>query len=136
MRLIAALAFLALFAGCVGQPRVIERYICADSWIAEDPAECEGRGPPCPSCDCWVSTTTTMAPLVRSEPRWRVARQNSNITCMHFGCPEGSAFLASKNSDLFHTCQCRYANRIREENLLCYATAEQAQADGKNSSGC
>jgi len=41
------------------------------------------------------------------------------------------AFVASKNSDLFHKPTCRSARRISPENIVHYATRDQAIAAGK-----
>ncbi|HEX42790.1 MAG TPA: hypothetical protein ENN81_12140 [Phycisphaerales bacterium] len=42
-----------------------------------------------------------------------------------------AAFVASKNSDLFHKPTCRSARRISPENVVHYATRDQAIAAGK-----
>jgi hypothetical protein len=43
----------------------------------------------------------------------------------------GYLFVASKNSKVFHRPNCRSANRISTENLVGYASREQALAAGK-----
>lgn len=45
-------------------------------------------------------------------------------------------YVASKNSDKYHTASCKYALKIKPENQVCYQTQEQAKLDGKEFSGC
>ena len=44
---------------------------------------------------------------------------------------KAAAFVASKNSDLFHKIECSSAKRITEKNALYFKTAEEADAAGK-----
>ena len=56
--------------------------------------------------------------------------------CLDIGCPEGSIYAGSINSDKFYPCDCRYAKNINEENLVCFASAEEAISDGRVESEC
>jgi hypothetical protein len=47
-----ALVALALLCGCLTQQAVIEKYVCADGWVAEEAGGCAGRSPQCPKCVC------------------------------------------------------------------------------------
>lgn len=47
-------------------------------------------------------------------------------------CP----FIASKNSNKYHVASCTWAKRIKPENLVCYKTAQEAEAAGKQKCSC
>ncbi len=54
----------------------------------------------------------------------------SNLTddaCISLGCPPGTLYVASKNSDKYHKCSCYNAKRIKPENLVCFSSKEQAE---------
>lgn len=47
------------------------------------------------------------------------------------------AFVGSKNSDKFYPPSCSYAKRIKPENVVCFANAQEALSQGRTqSSGC
>ena len=46
--------------------------------------------------------------------------------CVSLGCSEGTQFVGSKNSDIYHKCHCSYAKRILEENLVCFSSKQEA----------
>lgn len=47
------------------------------------------------------------------------------------------AFVGSKNSDKFHTPNCRFAKLIKPANLVCFKTAEEALGQGRvGDKGC
>ena len=50
--------------------------------------------------------------------------------CTELGCPAGTEFVGSINSDRYHYCWCRSAKRINPENLVCFSNKEEAQAEG------
>jgi len=47
--------------------------------------------------------------------------------CISLGCPPGTQYVASKNSDKYHACPCYNAKRIKPENLLCFSSKEEAE---------
>lgn len=70
------------------------------------------------------STTTPKAPT----------EANSQATTT---VPLNCAFVGSKNSDKFYPPSCSYAKRIKPENIVCFATAQEALAQGRTAStGC
>jgi methylphosphotriester-DNA--protein-cysteine methyltransferase len=47
------------------------------------------------------------------------------------------AFVGSKNSNKFYPPTCSYAKRIKPENVVCFATSQEALAQGRTAStGC
>lgn len=47
------------------------------------------------------------------------------------------AFVGSKNSNKFYPPSCSYAKRIKAENVVCFASAQEALARGRTlSTGC
>ena len=45
---------------------------------------------------------------------------------------EGCLFVSSKNSDKYHTLECKYAKKIKSDNLICY----KSEPEDKEFSGC
>ena len=45
-------------------------------------------------------------------------------------------FVGSKNSDKYHLPSCRYATKIKESNLVCFSSAEDAKAKGYQAAKC
>ena len=45
-------------------------------------------------------------------------------------------YVASKNSDKYHTPSCKYAKKINSENLVCFNSLSEAEESGKEFSGC
>jgi len=56
--------------------------------------------------------------------------------CIELGCEPGSIYVGSINSNKYYECSCHYAKRIKPENIICFATDEQAVADGRVKSEC
>jgi hypothetical protein len=66
-----------------------------------------------------ITTTSTSTTIIQeSEP------------CVELGCPSGTKFVGSKNSDKYHYCSCRYAKKIKKENLICFESKKEAQNEG------
>ncbi len=68
---------------------------------------------------------------------WNVHSCATNITvgntftgCQAFGCPEGTNIVASKTSNKYHLCDCAFADRIKQENMICIKTIADAEALG------
>ncbi|MDP3026843.1 MAG: hypothetical protein Q8N63_03980 [Nanoarchaeota archaeon] len=66
-------------------------------------------------------------------------------SCINLGCPKTSSsneqqsnyiYAGSKNSDKYYECSCGYAKNILPENLVCFASDEDAIADGKERAEC
>ena len=55
---------------------------------------------------------------------------SGSMTCLELGCPIGTDFIGSRNSDLFHECSSSHAKRINEENRICFKSASEAVAQG------
>lgn len=49
---------------------------------------------------------------------------------------EGQQFVASVNSELFHHVSCGSVSRIKDENRVWYASADEAKAAGRKASSC
>lgn len=59
-------------------------------------------------------------------------------SCISLGCPaeSQSIYAGSKNSDKYYECSCGYAKNILPENIICFASDEEAIADGKEKVEC
>src|SRR3989344_303129 len=49
---------------------------------------------------------------------------------------ENCLFVASTDSDKYHTPDCKFAKKIKAENLVCFRTLEEAEDGGREFSGC
>ena len=136
MRAHIALAAALFLSGCLGAPAVVERYVCADGWLAQNVDECNGRGnvcpaakcpaykcPDCPPCKAALNLTAATVPPKPDS--------GSDDSCVKLGCPAGSAYAASVGGGKYHDCGCTSARRIKRENIVCYRTKEEAEAAGK-----
>ena len=48
--------------------------------------------------------------------------------CQDLGCPEGTAYVGSINSDKYYVCDCHYSKRIKPENIICFSSDAEAQS--------
>lgn len=53
----------------------------------------------------------------------------NNESCVKLGCPAGTMFVGSKNSDIYHYCSCEWAEKIKPSNLICFESKEEAEAE-------
>ena len=56
--------------------------------------------------------------------------------CVELGCEQGSVYIGSKNSDKFYYCNCRWAETISPENIVCFETKQEALDDNRTESEC
>jgi len=61
---------------------------------------------------------------------------NSDDDCISLGCPQGTQYVASKNSEKYHRCSCSFAKRISQENIICFASKEEAEQNRQGCSSC
>lgn len=52
----------------------------------------------------------------------KLAEKIGNQACIDLGCPPGTLYTGSKNSDIYHECHCGFAKRITTENRVCFNT--------------
>ena len=64
------------------------------------------------------------------------SNSNSEESCVQLGCPEGTKYVGSINSDKYYTCDCRFAKQINEENIACFSSDEDAQSLDYTKSDC
>ena len=70
-------------------------------------------------------------------------KEQMKIDCINLGCNNNSnenqgdyIYAGSKNSDKYYECSCGYAKNILPQNLVCFASDEEAIADGRVSVEC
>jgi hypothetical protein len=86
--------------------------------------EAEERGyEPCGTCKPPGSTSTT------STVHGTTTIETID-SCVSLGCPSGTQFVGSKNSNKYHYCRCYYAKKIKPENLICFQSVEEAKSKG------
>lgn len=56
--------------------------------------------------------------------------------CSELGCPPGSIYVGSKNSDKYYFCNCHYAKLISPENIVCFKSEQEAIGEGRERSEC
>lgn len=49
---------------------------------------------------------------------------------------KGCMYVGSENSDKYHTPDCKFAKKIKPENLVCFNSIEEAEEGGRKFSGC
>jgi len=76
------------------------------------------------------TTTTTSSTSTTSTV------QPGDPECEELGCPYGTNFVGSKNSDKYHYCSCSYAKSINRTNLVCFNNTEEAEEKGYIQSSC
>jgi hypothetical protein len=59
-----------------------------------------------------------------------------NHACFEIGCDANDVFVGSINSDKYYECNCRYAKNINPENIICFKTEQEAEADNRTRSKC
>jgi len=52
------------------------------------------------------------------------------VTCEDLGCPEGSQFIASSESNVYHECSSPYAQAILPQNRICFYNSSEAEQAG------
>lgn len=71
-----------------------------------------------------VKTTSTQEGLTGVVLQ---TEDNSNTDCEDLGCPAGTQFVGSKNSNKYHYCDCRWVKMIKPDNLVCFKNVEEAK---------
>ena len=51
-------------------------------------------------------------------------------SCREFGCDDYAKYVGSAESNVYHGCECRYAETIKPENIVCFMSKEEAEAQG------
>lgn len=107
------------FAGCSQAARIRAENLIG--WDTAAEAEAAGRTP-CKVClpgkaEETPEPTETVVPVATPEPTEQAA-------------PGEYAYVGSRNSDKYHLPSCRHAKNIDEENLLGWASREEAEAAG------
>ncbi len=51
--------------------------------------------------------------------------ENTSV-CESLGCPKGTVYVGSVNSDKYYVCDCQYSKRIKPENIMCFSTDNEA----------
>lgn len=65
-----------------------------------------------------------MAPEAQNSPKEAApALINPNIT-------QNCAFVGSKNSNKYHLLTCQWAKRIKQENIICFSSEDEAKSKG------
>ena len=85
------------------------------------------------------------APLIiekaaeRPAPKVAGARagvESSNVSRAGNAVKKECVFVGSKNSNKYHLPGCRYAKRIKPENIVCFSSAEDAKNKGYVPASC
>lgn len=49
---------------------------------------------------------------------------------------EKCLLIGSKNSDKYHTLECHWSDKIKEDNRVCFESVKEAQQKGYQAAGC
>jgi hypothetical protein len=97
--------------------------------VIEKPAESPKNDPGDSIVAGQLSDTTAMPKVATVAGSAQVKNALSGQT--------NCAFVGSKNSNKFYPPTCSYAKRIKPENVVCFATSQEALAQGRTAStGC
>lgn len=71
-------------------------------------------------------------PLPSSAPESQPTQQPEAgiVSCEDLGCPEGSKYIASSESNVYHECSSGYAQTILPQNRICFYNASEAEQAG------
>ena len=157
--IIFLISVLILVPGCLETQReVVNVYVCADGSLASNADDCEISEEECPEpeiieitkyvCaggeivseadDCViastslpeaVSSTTVQETTTLEELGTTIAEETSSTVESASTIEDDCQFVGSVNSDKYHYPDCRYAKRINEENLVCFADEDEAQEE-------
>ena len=67
---------------------------------------------------------------------YKSQEDNTSDSCTELGCQAGAVYVGSINSDKYYECDCHYAKQINPENIVCFSSDENAEADGRVKSEC
>lgn len=110
-----------------------EETFCNEDWECTGYNGCSSEGEQTRTCtdknDCGTTeskpaTSRTCTPPVVEEPT------PTYDPCVAIGCPEGTQYVGSKESDKYHYCSCYHVNKILKENLLCFTSISDAKSQG------
>jgi hypothetical protein len=82
-----------------------------------------------------TTTTTSVTTTIKETTTKTITTTTTTIEpgdplCQDLGCPYGTKFVGSKNSDRYHFCDCQWAKRIKPENIVCFFSKKQAEDEG------
>ncbi|MFH0861590.1 MAG: hypothetical protein V1875_01035 [Candidatus Altiarchaeota archaeon] len=123
-------ALIILASGCLSQT-ITEKFVCSDGWVADSPDGCVGHTPPCPNCTCKAPACPKCESVAKIVYVNVSSLPSADASCASLGCPPGTEYVSSKSSGKYHACGCRFAEALSKKNLICYPSAEEAQAAGK-----
>lgn len=69
----------------------------------------------------YSSTANTSTPVIPSA---------GVVSCEDLGCPAGSQFIGSSQSNVYHECDSSYALAILPGNRICFYNSTEAEAQG------
>ena len=118
----------ALLCGCLTPSRPAEAGALAATAEQEPPGDPPPRCPPCQPEIRYVRITETRqdSPAIGNI---------SDDSCVSLGCPPGTKFVGSKSASKYHACDCKFAAKLSAKNRVCYKSAEEAEAAGKQPCG-
>jgi len=144
MRCALSLAAVVLLCGCLDGP-VREKYVCSDGWVTDSPKGCEGRDRVCPKtycpdCVCANASACQRCPDCvcggqATSEKTPDGSAKAGGSCESLGCPPGAQYVSSRSSGKYHACDCQYALKLSAKNRICYMSAQEAQAAGKEPCG-
>jgi len=117
----------------------ITNYVCSNSEIVDDVDECVIASTSLPeTSSTTVQETTTLEELdttiaegttstVETTTTSSTTTLTGDDSCAELGCPPGTGFVGSVNSEKYHYCDCRYVGSIKPENIICFADEDEAQ---------
>ena len=140
MKWILALTGLILLMGCLGEGPVATKYVCPDQRVVDVPGDC----PRTRECEEAKTVFRYVCPdgSVKDKPGGCGGKTTVVVTtpiaeaastgngCASLGCPDDTLYVGSLNSDKYHECTCKWAQKISEKNLACFKSKQDAEDKG------
>ena len=76
------------------------------------------------------SGTTDASTPTQTNTSKPVIPSTGVVSCEDLGCPAGSQFIGSSQSNVYHECDSSYALAILPGNRICFYNSTEAEAQG------
>jgi hypothetical protein len=117
------------------EPFLVEvmMYVCPDGSVVNGSEGCHqpelGTTPTTETTTTTQTTETTKTTTTTTTTETTTTTQAEG-SCTALGCPSGTEFVGSKSSDKYHLCTCRYAKKIKPDNIVCFSSKQDAESQG------
>jgi hypothetical protein len=125
--LFLCLVVVVFSAGCLEGEAAVERagpqYVCGDGTLVQNPADCPVQKT--------VQVKETVNAQASETKKTTATEPASKETKTEAPAASGNCrYVASAGSTKYHEPDCRFAQRIKPENKICFGSKAEAEAQG------